>query len=104
MHLSEEKNISGPLKYCRQEHRKFYKIVLDTTGEMKMIAFAIPANAGYRHISEFVVSVDYLEDLLQMDFFPGMDDKLEEKLEINADFSAWDYTFMIGTVIMEPID
>lgn len=84
--------------------RKFYKIVLDTTGEMKMIAFAIPANAGNRPIGEFVVSVDYLEDLLQMDFFPGLDDSLEESLEISADFSAWNYTFMIGNVMLEPID
>jgi endonuclease G len=69
-----------------------------------MIAFAIPANAGSRPLEEFVVSVDYLEDLLQMDFFSGLDDNLEESLEISTDFSAWNYTFMIGNAILEPID
>ena len=79
----EEETISLPVPYA------FYKVVLDMTPPMKMIAFIIPNRAGRERLPRFVVSVDEVEKLTGCDFFSELDDELEEKLEKRSDFSQW---------------
>lgn len=68
----------------------FYKIVLNrTNGNYKMIAFLVPNEPSEKPLYSFVVSVDRIEELTGIDFFPKLDDKLENSLEKNTDYSAW---------------
>jgi len=67
----------------------FYKVVLDMTPPMKMIAFVIPNTKAQKHISCFVVSVDTVEQYTGCDFFSELPDELENELEKESDFSKW---------------
>jgi len=70
----------------------FYKILLDNSnGENKMIAFLIPNSKSDKPLYEFVVSVDSIEKMTGIDFFPKLDDKTENSLEKNSDYKAWSF-------------
>ncbi|MCC9071972.1 DNA/RNA non-specific endonuclease [Flavobacterium sp. F-65] len=68
----------------------FYKILLDeSNGKYKMIAFLVPNEKSERPLYDFVVSVDSIEKLTGIDFFPHLDDKIEDALEKNTDYKSW---------------
>ncbi len=67
----------------------FYKIVLDRTPPMKMIAFIVPNQTTKRRIHSFVTTVDAVEALTGYDFFSNLPDEQESKLEAAADFNKW---------------
>ena len=46
-----------------------------------MIAFLMPHEDSKKPLYEFVVSVDEIEALTGIDFFPELNDSLENKLE-----------------------
>lgn len=67
----------------------FYKILLDNSnGHYRMIAFLVPSKNSDKPIYDFVVSVDSLEKMTGIDFFPKLDDKIENSLEKNSDYKA----------------
>jgi endonuclease G, mitochondrial len=68
----------------------FYKIALShSNGSYKMIAFLIPNEKSSKPIYDYVVSVDKIESLTGIDFFPQMDDSIENVLEKNVNLSSW---------------
>ena len=67
----------------------FYKVALDMTPPMKMIAFIVPNRASKRPIRSFVVTVNEVEAVTGMDFFRNLDDRIEEALEKNSDIGEW---------------
>lgn len=70
----------------------FYKILLDNSnGQYKMIAFLVPNAKSNKPLYEFVVSVDSVEKMTGIDFFPKLDDKTEKSLEKNSDYKAWSF-------------
>ena len=70
----------------------FYKILLDNSnGQFKMIAFLVPNAKSNKPLYEFVVSVDSIEKMTGIDFFPKLDDKTENRLEKNSDYKAWSF-------------
>ena len=70
----------------------FYKILLDiSNGQYKMIAFLVPNAKSNKPLYEFVVSVDSIEKMTGIDFFPKLDDKIENNLEKNSDYKAWNF-------------
>ena len=70
----------------------FYKILLDNSrGEYKVIAFLIPHEDSERPLNKFVVSVDQIEKLSGIDFFPKLPDAIEQKLEKSADYKGWSF-------------
>jgi endonuclease G len=70
----------------------FYKILLDTSrGEFKMIAFLIPNERSNKPLYDFVVSVDRIEKMTGIDFFPGLEDKIETQLEKSSDYKNWSF-------------
>lgn len=70
----------------------FYKILLDNSnGQYKMIAFLVPNAKSNKPLYEFVVSVDSIEKMTGIDFFPKLDDKTENSLEKNSDYKAWSF-------------
>jgi endonuclease G len=68
----------------------FYKILLDNSnGQYKMIAFLLPNKKSEKPFYSFVVSVDSIEKMTGIDFFPELDDKLENNLEKRTDCNLW---------------
>ena len=54
-----------------------------------MIAFLMPNEKSNKALYEYVVSVDRIEALTGIDFFPKLDDKTENALEKNTDSKLW---------------
>ncbi len=66
----------------------FYKVVY-APEKGKMMAFVLPNEKGQRTLREYVVSVDKVEELTNIDFFPQLTDEIEERLESKINLSDW---------------
>ncbi len=67
----------------------FYKILLDNSnGNYKMIAFLIPHEKSDKPLYSFVVSVDRIEKITGIDFFPKLENNIENRLEKSSDYKA----------------
>lgn len=70
----------------------FYKILLsESDGKYKMIAFLVPHRESDKPLYEFVVPVDEIERLTKIDFFPKLDDAIENELEKSRDYKKWSF-------------
>lgn len=68
----------------------YYKIILDVFGsEKKAIAFVMPNEGSKESIFFYAVSVDSVEHLTQINFFPALPDSLENKLESHLNVNLW---------------
>ncbi len=68
----------------------YYKIVLDVFGlEKKAIAFVMPNDASKQSIFDFAVTIDSVERLTQINFFPFLLDSLENNLESHINVELW---------------
>ena len=56
---------------------------------IQMIAFVLPNRSSSNPLSSFVVTIDSLELLTQIDFFPGLPDNIESSTESKVNFSVW---------------
>ncbi|MBQ9755561.1 MAG: DNA/RNA non-specific endonuclease [Lentisphaeria bacterium] len=90
--------VTGPLFKKRNKRIKegkvpvpyaFYKVLLDMTSPMKMIGFVIPNQTSKKNLSAFAVTVDHVEEVTGLDFFSGLEDSLEDKLESSFSFDLW---------------
>ena len=71
---------------------QFYKIVLDNTnGKPKMLAFLLNHNDSDMPLYKFVVSVDEVEKLTGIDFFPELNDAIENKIEASSSYKNWSF-------------
>ncbi|AZJ34880.1 DNA/RNA non-specific endonuclease [Tenacibaculum singaporense] len=70
----------------------FYKVLLDyTQPEIKAIAFLLPHKESNKPLSDFVVSIDELEQKTGIDFFPELPDNIENQLEASANYKNWSF-------------
>ena len=70
----------------------FYKIIGNISGDkFKMIAFLIPNAKSDKPLYDYVVSVDTIEKMTGIDFFPKLEDKIEANLEKKADYKEWSF-------------
>jgi len=68
----------------------YYKIILDITKpEIKAIAFLLKNEKSDASLTSFVVSIDRIEALTGLDFFPTMPDDLENALEMSTITTGW---------------
>ncbi len=86
--------LKGDLKTIGKERvavpNYFYKIALNrVNGKYKMIAFLVPNKKTSKPIYDYVVTVDKIESLTGIDFFPKLDDKIENSLEKEVNISSW---------------
>jgi endonuclease G len=74
--------------------RNYYKIVLDITDpEYKGIGFIIPNEICDEHLTHYAVSIDEIEDITGIDFFPELlSENLETELESNFDVRRWKFS------------
>ena len=70
----------------------FYKILIDmNSGSPKMLAFLMPHRDSKKPLYEFVVSVDEIEAITGIDFFPELEDTIELKLEASDSYKQWSF-------------
>ena len=69
----------------------FYKIIYDPRGPGKMIAFLIPNENSEKPLQNYIVTVDSLESLTGIDFFPELPDSNENHLESSLNLSSWSF-------------
>ena len=70
----------------------FYKILIDYNSKnKKAVAFLIPHQNSQKPLYEFVVSIDEIEKLTQIDFFHQLEDSLENKLEASSSYKGWSF-------------
>ena len=70
----------------------YYKVILDySEPELKAIAFVIPNEASQLPLQHFAVSINQVEQITGLDFFPLLDDTLESKLESGFDVKLWSW-------------
>lgn len=70
----------------------FYKVLLNqSNGQYRMIAFLVPNKKSNQPLYDFIVSVDQLEKMTGIDFFPKLEDKIEHRLEKGSDYKEWSF-------------
>ena len=71
---------------------QFYKILLDYSDKKpKAIAFLMPNKNSERPLYEFVTSIDKIEKLTNIDFFPALPNSIENSLESRSDYKGWSF-------------
>ncbi len=70
----------------------YYKVILDNhKGKEKMIGFVMKNEGSKNLLQSFVLSVDSIEVLSGIDFFPLLEDSLETKLESLVFVNVWNW-------------
>lgn len=68
----------------------YYKVVLDNKGsQTKVIGFVFPNKKCIGSPMDYAVTVDSVEILTGLDFYPTLEDEKEEILESKIDLSQW---------------
>jgi len=88
--------LNGNMKSIGTEHvsvpNQFYKVLIDNnSGNTKMIAFLMPHENSKKPLYKFVVSVDEIEALTGIDFFPELQDSIENTLEASSSYKGWSF-------------
>lgn len=69
----------------------YYKIVFSGGSNPKMLGFVLSNAGASGSITRFVVSVDEIEKKTGIDFFPQLDNAIEQQLESRASLSGWSF-------------
>jgi endonuclease G len=87
--LDKPKEYIGPNRVAVP--RAFYKVVYELIGDSaaSAVAFLVPHAPSRRSPGDFVVTVDSVEKLVGIDFFPALPDPWEEKIEGRIEKRAW---------------
>ena len=91
--------VCGPILF-RQEHETigpnkvvvpeaFFKVVLCRSDRPKAIGFLFRNDGKKVTLSSVVHTVDDIERLTGIDFFPALDDKTEDRIEAEANLREW---------------
>lgn len=67
----------------------FFKVILCIQGKPKAIGFIVRNNEGTKNRDQFVNSVDEVERVTGIDFFPALPDDIENEVEANANLDDW---------------
>jgi endonuclease G len=83
-------NTIGPNAVSVPEY--YYKVILDYCGEeVKAIGFLLPNAASRESLQFFALTVDSLERLTGLDFFPLLPDEDEKALEKSVCLTCWNW-------------
>lgn len=68
----------------------FYKVLLcKINGQWQALGFVFDNKPGHKKLVTYGRTVDEIEELTGIDFFPALDDEIENAIEAKTDFSAW---------------
>lgn len=84
----------GKHKRIGQQHKvtvpeAFFKVVLCMKGKPKGIGFIYRNIDGNRPKGDYVNTIDQVERITGLDFFPSLPDKVEKEVEANANLEDW---------------
>lgn len=85
--LSKEHKTIGDNKVVVPE--AFFKVVLCLNGSPKAIGFIIRNNEGKKKRDQYVNTVDEVERITGIDFFPALPDDIENEVEAKSDIGEW---------------
>ncbi len=72
--------------------KHYYKVILDyTEPDFKAIGFVLPNEGSDERLESFATTVNEVERLTSLDFFPLLPDKLEESLESSFSVAQWQF-------------
>jgi len=72
--------------------KAYYKVILDYSGsESKGIGFILPNEGSARPVSSYAVTIDSVEKLTHLDFYPALPDDREKKIESTLCVSCWEW-------------
>lgn len=70
--------------------KAFYKVIFDVSApEVAAVAFYLPAENTAQPLTDFLISVDELEQTTGLDFLAALPDSLEHPLEAEANANYW---------------
>jgi endonuclease G len=69
----------------------FYKIVFKGGASPKMLGFLLSNAGASGSVQQFVITIDALEQQTGIDFFPQLEDALEQSLESKVSLSGWKF-------------
>ena len=67
----------------------FFKVILRLNPEPAAIGFIVRNNEGKKKKDQFVNTVDEVERITGMDFFPSLPDEIENEVEANTNLNDW---------------
>lgn len=68
----------------------FFKVLLqEDNGNIHTIGFVYENIAGHRPMSTYAMTVDEVEAITGIDFFPSLPDEIENNAEAEVDFTKW---------------
>lgn len=68
----------------------FYKVVADLTGdEIKGVGFIFVNGENNGELKNFAFPIDLIEERTKIDFFPNLDDKIENQIETDFEIEDW---------------
>lgn len=71
----------------------YYKVILKDDGNRyNALAFIIPHKTTSSNIESWIVTVDSVEQLSGLNFFPNLDDNLEDEVESKVNIKAWNFS------------
>lgn len=85
--LNKKHKVIGKNKVVVPE--AFYKVVLCLTDKPKAIGFIYRNEIANKTMSSYVNTVDEVERITGIDFFPSLPDNIEKTVEAKADLGEW---------------
>ena len=67
----------------------FFKVVLCLNGKPKGMGIVVKNNSGTKKRDLYYNSIDQVERITGMDFFPILPDEIENEIESNIDLELW---------------
>lgn len=80
-HIGKTCSISVP--------KRFFKVLLDTAAPMRAIGFVLENVSSTLPLRNFALSIDEVEKITGLDFFPRLNDSQESKLEKQVSIQGW---------------
>ena len=78
--------------------KQFYKVVLDYTDpDIKAIGFVLSNEGSDKALQSYAMSVDEVEEITGIDFYPSLPDDQEEAIESKVNTADWNFTEFIPT-------
>jgi endonuclease G len=81
----------GPSKVAIPE--RYYSVVLDPADD-RGIGFVIRNSMSSDKLKQFAVSIDEVEEITGLDFFPALPDEREEKIESSFEPEKWNFDIL----------
>jgi endonuclease G len=72
---------------------RFYKVVLDIKGKRGM-GIVVKNSMSSGSLKPYAMSIDKVEEITGIDFFPSLEDDLEDEVESQFDASAWNFDIL----------